>query len=182
MANIVNTHFKIDSMNKEASTFLTALLGGESYKEWHDTMWFFNKLYGDKKYDRTDYIDKMGAKWCYITEIELGDDYCVINLESAWYPPIEALEELTKILHQFDNDILMTYQFEDENIWGTHGGGAGTKGKFARNESELDEDKFGEEPDWEDSDKYEDWNESVRDGLDNLQADCITDAIDELTK
>ena len=110
MANIVNTHFVLDGMNKEASNFLEKLFVETTSKELYDTMWFFNKLYGEGKYDRTDYVDKMGAKWVYITDVDLGDGYCSINLESAWYAPIQAIEQLTKLIHEFDNDILITYQ------------------------------------------------------------------------
>ena len=181
MANIVNTHFVLDGMNKEASNFLEKLFVEATSKELYDTMWFFNKLYGEGKYDRTDYVDKMGAKWVYITDVDLGDGYCSINLESAWYAPIQAIEQLTKLIHEFDNDILITYQWEDENTWGTHGGGAGTKGKFVHNEDELDEDDFGEEPDWEDYEEYDEWNEKVREATWELQSNCIEEAKEELS-
>ena len=69
---------------------------------------------------------------------------------------IESSNSTTPLIYgEFDNDILITYQWEDENTWGTHGGGAGTKGKFVHNEDELDEDDFGEEPDWENSEEYD---------------------------
>ena len=47
-------------------------------------MFIFDKLYGKDTYDRTNYTDKIGSKWCYPTDWDLTEDsdYGSINFES----------------------------------------------------------------------------------------------------
>ena len=182
MANIINTQIQIESDNPKVFQFLLKWFEGVTYSEYTDTMFIFNKLYGEGKYDRTDYVDKIGTKWCYPTDWDLTEDsdYGSINFESAWYPPIEAFEELTKQLHQIDNEVMMSYEWEDENIWNTHGGGAGYKGNFEHLDGCMDEDSFGEEPDWEDE-TYDEWSENVRDSLYESKSTLMNTAKDTVT-
>ena len=182
MANIINTRIEIESDNPKVFEFLTKWFEGIEHKDMYETMFLYNKLYGDVPYDRTDYVDKIGAKWCYMVDTDLADSYGSINLESGWYPPIQAFEELTKQLHQIDNDVVMSYEFEDENIYNKHGGGAGYRGKFKHLDGNLDGDWFGEEPDWDDSEKYEEWYEKVRDSLDESKSTLMNKSKDEVIR
>ena len=68
MANIINTQIQIESDNPKVFQFLLKWFEGVEYKEYTDTMFIFNKLYSEGKYDRTDYVDKIGTKWCYPTD------------------------------------------------------------------------------------------------------------------
>ena len=183
MANIINTHIIIESENPKVFEFLLKWFDGVEYKDYSNTMFIYDNLYGPGKdsYDRTNYTDKIGAKWCYPVDWDLSEDsdYGSINFESAWYPPIQMFEELTKQLHEIDNDVMMSYDWEDENIWNTHGGGAGYKGKFEHLDGDLDEYNIGEEPDWDDE-GYDDWNERVRDSLYESKSTLMNRAKDEV--
>ena len=181
MANIINTHIIIESDNPKVFQFLLKWFDGVTYDEYTKTMFIFDKLYGKDAYDRTNYTDKIGAKWCYPVDWDLTEDsdYGSINFESAWYPPTEAFEELTKQLHEIDNDVMMSYEWEDENIWNTHGGGAGYKGEFKHLDGCMKEDTFGEEPEWGDG-GYDEYNEKVNDTLYESKTNLRLESIDEV--
>ena len=66
----------------------------------------------------------MGAKWCYIEEIDSDDDYFTLSTESAWYYIEGAIEQLHHILSEIDEKVLVKFTLKMNLQSQPLGGGA----------------------------------------------------------
>lgn len=148
MANHVTTTVEVISENPQVFQKLMDWFDGKDYKELGDTMFLYNLLYPNSdEYDRSEYTDRMGAKWAYIEEVEVDNEYFVMNTTSAWYYIEGAIEQMGSILNEIDDDVLLKFTFEDESL-DPIGGGAWYKGELDFDETSYewpDEDKLSPE-------------------------------------
>ena len=116
MANEVRTFIEVKSDNNETFTKLQEMFGGADYKTMYETDWLYHKLYGEKEYDRGVYTEEMGAKWCYVDDIDPADDSFTMTTVSAWYYCEGAIQRLQEILHGVDEEVCIAFTYEDESL------------------------------------------------------------------
>jgi len=124
MANHVYWTINFEKMNHEAEKKLKEILGRirepeeGSYYRWLSDIFVYEGspfTYEDTN-SRSWCIDNIGAKWCYIEDIDEG----YISGTSAWDAPEGALEYILLELSEVDDNIITTFTYEDEmpNFYG----------------------------------------------------------------
>ena len=180
MANHVYTYVEVESENSKVFKKLKEMFPeSDTWEQWKHGMYLHNKLYGEGEYDRSEFTDRMGAKWAYVEEIESEDDYFTLSTESAWYYIEGAIEQLHSILSEIDEKVWVKFTFEDESPSQPLGGGAVYMGELCCNDEVFDspdeEDYDTEEEHDEAMERY--WEEQVE-----KKSDLQQDAIDYLTE
>jgi len=169
MANEVRTFIEVKSDNNETFKKLQEFLGGADYSEMGHTMWLYNRLYDfpndNEDYDRGDYTEKMGAKWCWVDDIDRGDEYFTMTTVSAWYYCEGAIRRLQEILQEVDEDVCIAFTYEDESM-DPIGGGACYKGELITYEDSL------EWPNYDDYEEEEDYDSALEEMYDNVYQIC----------
>ncbi len=116
------------------------------------------------KYDEDDnynwYCNNVGAKWAHIED----GSYDYINIVSAWSPVSEFCGKLIEYLGQFDKNVLIRHQYEDEfrNFFGVQILWVDDDGTAEYDHYEMEDDDYLQEclekfPKWEDED-YDIWD------------------------
>ena len=181
MANEVRTFIEVHSDNCNG-TFekLQEMFGDPDYKEMSHTDWLYHKLYGEKDYDRGVYIDEMGAKWCYVDEIDPADDSFTMTTVSAWNYCDGAIRRLQEILQETDEDVCVAFTFEDESMCPV-GGGACYKGELVFYEDEFEYPSYA---DYEDDVQYDSALEEMYDNVytvcEELKNEAMVDVYQEV--
>ena len=155
MANHVYTYIEVESENPKVFKKLQEMF--PETDDWRTTnggMYLHDKLYGPSEYDRSEFSDRMGAKWCHIEEVETDDEYFYICTESAWYYCEGAIEQLHSILSEIDKKVWVKFTFDDESPSQPLGGGAVYMGELSV------EDEVFDSPDEEDFDTTEEYDEA----------------------
>ena len=165
MANHVSTLIEVSSDNNAVFTRLKEMMGDPTYNEMADSMWLHNILYGEGEYDRETYTDRMGAKWCYVDELDVEDDFFEMRTTSAWYFPEHAIKQLQYLLKEVDEDVCVSFTFEDESL-DPIGGGACYRGEFVAYQDSVG---YPDEDDYEDEEAYE---IAVEEMWDNVYETC----------
>ena len=165
MANEVRTFIEVKSDNNETFTKLQEMFGGADYKTMYETDWLYHKLYGEKEYDREVYTEEMGAKWCYVDDIDPADDSFTMTTVSAWYYCEGAIQRLHEILHEVDEEVCIAFTYEDESL-DPIGGGACYKGELMVYEDSV------EHPNYEDYEEEEDYDSALEEMYDNIYEIC----------
>jgi len=169
MANEVRTYIEVKSDNNDVFKKLQALLGDADYNEMGHTMWLYNRLYDfpndNEDYDRGDYTEKMGAKWCWLDDIDRGDENFTMTTVSAWYFCEGAIRRLQEILQEVDKEVCVAFTYEDESL-DPIGGGACYKGEMIIHEETL------EWPNYDDYEEEGDYDEALEEMYDNLFDIC----------
>jgi hypothetical protein len=172
MANHVSTWIEVQSDNKEVYQKMVDMFDGTNYDEWGDTMWWYRKLYNlddEAEYDRGEYSDRMGTKWCYLEDVEVGDEYCQLTTLSAWDYPQEGIKQLWNILSEIDKDVFIKFTFEDESLDPVGGGG------IFRDEFECYTQDMSHIWDKINEDDSKDWWEEVYEMKDDLCEEACED-------
>jgi hypothetical protein len=184
MANEVRTYIEVKSDNNDVFKKLQALLGDADYSEMGHTMWLYNRLYDfpndNEDYDRGDYTEKMGAKWCWIDDIDRGDEHFTMTTVSAWYYCEGAIRRLQEILQEVDGDVCIAFTYEDESM-DPIGGGACYKGELITYEDSLEwpnYDDYEEEEDYDSA--LEEMYESVYEICEELKNEAMVDVYQEV--
>jgi len=184
MANEVRTYIEVKSDNNDVFKKLQALLGDADYSEMGHTMWLYNRLYDfpndNEDYDRGDYTEKMGAKWCWIDDIDRGDEHFTMTTVSAWYYCEGAIRRLQEILQEVDEDVCIAFTYEDESM-DPIGGGACYKGELITYEDSLEwpnYDDYEEEEDYDSA--LEEMYESVYEICEELKNEAMVDVYQEV--
>tara|TARA_S200002703_G_scaffold145744_1_gene140303 strand:+ start:743 stop:1306 length:564 start_codon:yes stop_codon:yes gene_type:complete len=175
MANHVYTYIEVESENPKVFKKLQEMFPeSDDWETQSDGMYLYNKLYGEAEYDRSEFTDRMGAKWCYVEDIEVGDDYFCMNTTSAWYYSEGAIEQLHHILSEIDKKVWVKFTFDDESPSQPLGGGAVYMGELSVEDEEFDapnEDDFDTEELFDEAmDRY--WEKQVNKKID-LRDSCI---------
>ena len=174
MANSVYTYIEVESDEPKVFQKLQSMFPeSDDWRTQCDGMFLYRKLYeADAEYDRTEFTDRMGAKWCHIEEVDASDDYFYMNTESAWYYCEGAIEQLHSILSEIDEKVWVKFTFDDESPSQPLGGGAVYMGELAMNDVVFDQ------PDEEDFDTEEKHSLALEDYWE-LQVEKKTDMQDE---
>ena len=165
MANEVRTYIEVNSDNNETFKKLQALFADADYKTMSETDWLYHRLYGEKEYNREVYTEEMGAKWCYVDDLETLPDEFHITTVSAWYYCEGAIQRLQEILQEVDEDVCISFTFEDESL-DPIGGGACYKGELIVYDDAL------EYPDYDDYEEEEDYDTALEEMYDNVYTIC----------
>ena len=183
MANHVYTYIEVESENPKVFKKLQEMFPeSDDWKTQSDGMYLYNKLYGygnTLEYDRSEFTEQMGAKWCHIEEVETDEEYFTLSTESAWYYCEGAIEQLHYILSEIDEKVWVKFTFDDESSSQPLGGGAVYMGELCMNDDVFDspdEDDFDTTEEWDAA--YETyWEEQVE-----KKTDLRDSAIDYLTE
>jgi len=180
MANEVRTFIEVKSDNNETFKKLQALLGDADYKTMYETDWLYHKLYGEKEYDRGVYTEEMGAKWCFVDDLQALPDEFTMTTVSAWYYCEGAIRRLQEILQEVDEDVCIAFTYEDESL-DPIGGGACYKGELFTYEDALEYPNY---DDYEDESDYDSALEEMYDNVyqtcEDLKNEAIVDVYDEV--
>ena len=173
MANSVYTYIEVESENPKVFKKLQEMFPeSDDWRTQSGGMYLHDKLYGAYEYDRTEFTDRMGAKWCHIEEVETDEEYFTLSTESAWYYCEGAIEQLHSILSEIDEKVWVKFTFDDESPSQPLGGGAVYMGELAMNDVVFDQ------PDEEDFDTEEKHSLALEDYWE-LQVEKKTDLQEE---
>jgi hypothetical protein len=183
MANHVHTHINIRFDDSEAlrkftfdileyDKWMSGKLDGQTYWERISKLQseYFKIICPDVEETRSDYIDKLGAKWISFEDIDFDDDEMTLTITSAWSPAFGLFERIYKHVAQIDPEASLVITWEDE---GFNFIGAASYNKFG--------DDFDEyEPTEEDLEllSFEDPNEDRSDEFYELISDKMNDLTD----
>jgi hypothetical protein len=178
MANSVYTYIEVESENPKVFKKLQEMFPeSDDWVTQSDGMYLYNKLYGygqNLEYDRSEFTEQMGAKWCHIEELETDDEYFTLSTESAWYYIEGAIEQLHHILSEIDEKVWVKFTFDDESPSQPLGGGAVYMGELCCMDEVFDspdEENYDTEEEYDEAmDMY--WEEQVEKKTD-LQQDAI---------
>ena len=177
MANHVTTWIEVQSDKEEVYQSLVDMFRGSTYNEHGDTMWWYRKLYNldeNAEYDRGDYTDRMGAKWCYIDDVAPDEMFFEMTTTSAWDFCDGAIMQLHSILSEIDEDVLIRFTYEDESLSPIGGGGV-----FRGEMEHYSEDWSEKWPDPEDED-YDEKYDSIWDSVYDTKSELMIEACDDL--
>ena len=165
MANEVRTFIEVKSDKNETFKKLQDLFGGADYKEMYETDWLYHRLYGEKEYDRGVYTEEMGAKWCYVDEVDADEGVFTMTTVSAWYYCEGAIRKIQEILQEVDEEVCVAFTYEDESL-DPIGGGACYKGELFTYEDSL------EYPSYDDYEDESDYDAALEEMYDNVYTIC----------
>lgn len=185
MANHVHTHINIRFDDSEAlrqftfdileyDKWMSGKLDGQTYWERISKLQseYFKIICPDVEETRSDYIDKLGAKWISFEDIDFDDDEMTLTITSAWSPAFGLFERIYKHVAQIDPEASLVITWEDE---GFNFIGAASYNKFGDDfdeyeptEEDLELLSF-EDPDEDRSDEF---YELISDKMNDL-TDCV---------
>ena len=165
MANEVRTFIEVKSDKNETFKKLQDLFGGADYKEMYETDWLYHRLYGEKEYDRGVYTEEMGAKWCYVDDLDADEGVFTMTTVSAWYYCEGAIRKIQEILQEVDEEVCVAFTYEDESL-DPIGGGACYKGELFTYEDSL------EYPSYDDYEDESDYDAALEEMYDNVYTIC----------
>ena len=129
MANHVHTHINIRFDDSEAlrqftfdileyDKWMSGKLGGQTYWERISKLQseYFKIICPDVEETRSDYIDKLGAKWISFEDIDFDDDEMTLTITSAWSPAFGLFERIYKHVAQIDPEASLLITWEDEGF------------------------------------------------------------------
>jgi hypothetical protein len=185
MANHVYTNINIRFDDSEAlrkftfdileyDKWMSGKLDGQTYWERISKLQseYFKIICPDVEETRSDYIDKLGAKWISFEDIDFDDDEMTLTITSAWSPAFGLFERIYKHVAQIDPEASLVITWEDE---GFNFIGAASYNKFGDDfdeyeptEEDLELLSF-EDPDEDRSDEF---YELISDKMNDL-TDCV---------
>jgi len=173
MANHVYTYIEVESENPKVFEKLESMFPeDDDWRTKSGGMYLHDKLYGPSEYDRTEFSERMGAKWCHIEEVETDEEFFTLSTESAWYYCEGVVEQLHSILSEIDEKVWVKFTFDDESSSQPLGGGAVYMGELSMH------DEVFNEPEEEDFDTTEAYEESMENYWE-LQVEKRTDLRDK---
>ena len=180
MANEVRTFIEVKSDKNETFKKLQDLFGGADYKTMYETDWLYHKLYGEKEYDRGVYTEEMGAKWCYVDDLDADEGVFTMTTVSAWYFCEGAIRKIQEILQEVDEEVCVAFTYEDESL-DPVGGGACYKGEMFTYEESIGYPNY---DDYENEEDYDTALEEVYDKVyevcEGLKNEAVVDVYDEM--
>ena len=120
---------------------------------------FFESLYDGTEDTREWWIDNIGAKWCYLDDVDSSDDTVYLSIVSAWTFPEGLFFKLTDFLREHYPGAKVEGTFDDESYCFI--------GACASNQQYRDIEYFHPDEEFFDDPKYRD------------EDDCWTDAFYE---
>ena len=126
MANHVYSTIEIKFKTEEDTSKFLEWIGFESNSEnWPEnstymsqmeacSKCFFDSLYAGTEDTRDWWLENVGAKWCYIDDIESDDDTVYLNIVSAWEFPEGLFFKLTDFLRDQYAGAKVEGTFDDE--------------------------------------------------------------------
>lgn len=131
---------------------------------------YFKIICPDVEQTRSDYIDKLGAKWISFEDIDIDELEINLNITSAWHPAHGLFERIYDHVSKMDPDASLLIDWEDE---GFNFIGAASYNKFG---DDWDEYEPTEEDlllqDAEDEYSIDEFYEMINDRMSEL-IDCV---------
>ena len=184
MANHVSTHISFD-MNEAAQEALMELYQRSQARPDDQKDCFSGMITEDWPETRSDAIDLMGAKWCFIEDCE--EDY--LNLCSAWSYPQDGIIRLLELLVPHDPELKARITYDDEmpNFFGVeewHGLDLEKEEEFTweellayalKNVPSLDEHWDEEAEDWKSDEGHDLFYDNMYDCINDMQMEALVD-------
>jgi hypothetical protein len=136
------------------------------------------------------YGDRVGAKWCYVDDLTIIENFANVVLFSAWYHPTELIEWLVRSLNEVSSESKVFVSYEDEmpNYYGceVYIDGDFVDGFTSESSDEIDSDLCSYSPEFkelyerledldEDSDEYSELQEECDEFRSDIMWDMILD-------
>lgn len=176
MANHVTTWIEVEKASPKVFKKLKEMFETANNWDTWDSIRFHNTLYPEHtsdEYSREDFTNRMGAKWCYVEDVDCYDDSFNMTTVSAWSWCDAAFKQLHKILNEVDDeDVILTATYEDEGY--NFVGGAAIK-----NTDDLydyDDDTLEYPENDEDDEIMEAFYEKVGDSMSSCRDEALEDA------
>ena len=171
MANNVTTIITIPSENPQVVDKLNQMFG-EDLSEPKD---FYKAIYDqDIPEDAEEYMEDIGAKWCYMENADISDYNSSIVIVSAWDFPEETFKRIYSIISNIEPNITISCTYIDEAYCFIGAAAFGPSGfNFLQQDSidpYPDEDELSQE---EYDQAVEEWDENLDEELSMLLKTCI---------
>lgn len=127
MANNVYSTIEIKFVNEEDASRFASWIGLETDSDkWPENSTymsrieacsncFFESLYDGTADTREWWIENVGAKWCYLDDVDISDDTVYLTVVSAWDFPEGMFFKLTDFLREQYAGATLQCTFEDES-------------------------------------------------------------------
>ena len=146
----------------------------------YETDWLYHRLYGEKEYDRGVYTEEMGAKWCYVDDLDADEGVFTMTTVSAWYYCEGAIRKIQEILQEVDEEVCIAFTYEDESL-DPVGGGACYKGELFTYEDSIGYPDYDDYENEEDYDKaMDELYEKVYEVCEELKNEAMVDVYEEV--
>ena len=182
MANHITTWIKVEEGSPAVYEKLKSIFNdADNWEAWDSTK-FYEALYPEhagEDYDRETFTERMGAKWCYVEWCDLSDDNFELTTISAWDWCRGAFERLHLLLHEVDEDVVLTCTFEDEGY--NFVGGAAIKEPGDLYDYQDDTLSYPNEDDYESEEAYQEACEQFYDIVADSMASCRDEALEDAT-
>ena len=77
---------------------------------------YFKIICPDVEETRADYIEKLGAKWISLDDIDFDDLEVTLNIHSAWSPAFGLFERIYENVAKIDSEASLLITWEDEGF------------------------------------------------------------------
>ena len=77
---------------------------------------YFKIICPDVEETRIDYIEKLGAKWISLDDIDFDDLEVTLNIHSAWSPAFGLFERIYENVAKIDSEASLLITWEDEGF------------------------------------------------------------------
>jgi len=122
----------------------------------------------------------MGAKWCYVDDLDADEGVFTMTTVSAWYFCEGAIRKIQEILQEVDEEVCVAFTYEDESL-DPVGGGACYKGEMFTYEESIGYPNY---DDYENEEDYDTALEEVYDKVyevcEGLKNEAVVDVYDEM--
>ena len=184
MANHVYSTFQLKFVDTEDCTKFLQWLGHETDPEKYPenstyisrveatSNCLFDSLFPDIPDTRDAWIDQVGAKWCYLDDVNASDDTVYLNIVSAWDFPEGLFYKLSDFLREMFPNAKMQGTFDDE--------GYCFIGAFASNQQFRDIEYFHPDEEFFDDPTYRDEDDCWTDEFYNEMSNKKDELLDEV--
>ena len=185
MANHVYSIIEINFANQEDTSRFLEWIGFEiDSTKWSENSTYmsrveacsnclFNNLFHELPDTREAWIDEVGAKWCYLDDVDASDDTVYLNIVSAWDFPEGLFYKLSDFLREQYPGAKMEGTFEDE--------GYCFIGACAANQQYRDieyfhaDDEYSEDPNYKDEDGC--WTDAFFEEMSNKKDELLDEVL-----
>jgi hypothetical protein len=133
----------------------------------------FNNLFHGLPDTREAWIDEVGAKWCYLDDVDASDDTVYVNIVSAWDFPEGLFYKLSDFLREQYPGAKMEGTFEDEGYCFI--GACAANQQYRDIEYFSPDDEYSEDPNYKDEDGC--WTDAFFEEMSNKKDELLDEVL-----
>lgn len=133
----------------------------------------FESLYEDTEDTREWWIDNIGAKWCYLDDVDSSDDTVYLSLVSAWDFPEGLFFKLSDFLREQYPGAKVEGTFEDEGYCFI--GACASNQQFRDIEYFHPDEEYFEDPNYRDEDDC--WTDAFFEEMSNKKDELLDEVL-----